>query len=422
MEDILQYIGNLFRNAHLAIYTAAGIGMVSGFIPSLKRELKRSQKFPLAFSEYDAIAEEQAEIGGITNYLTTANDICMSAFECHNNSFNTMNSKPHKEFARNLESKLSQNNHNLRDMFSELPSHAESAKEALKDYSLLHEKLEKINAMLADAWEDTHHDHYRTEVYVTINSKGRPCTRTRQVYDHTTHTYTYNKEAGEEASVLFSALFESLSCISLPEKVLAASEVSDMSIEKMRESRQDGKESVEITAEKAVEIASAWKSSSVLLKNIAYVDSEYSGLKELADAWANVKATAHDARYDTHSRSDSGPREFQAAENALDAGVAINESIESAFSSIDSSLKIAEELSGHVSDCTKQLYAVNSGKTRKHRKKTLEDAKELYLANFSSGFDVDRFKESNVVIWSLVGMAAGGAVGLGIDALLGGLS
>lgn len=422
MEDVLQYIGDLFRNAHLAIYVAAAVGVTSGFVPSLKRELKRSQKFPLAFSEYDAIEEEHKEIGGITKYLTTANDICMHVFECHNNSFNAMNSKPHREFARNLESKLSQNSHNLREMFSELPAQAEAAKQALKEYSSLYEKLGKVNAMLADAWEDTHHDHYRTEVYVTINSKGKPCTRTRQVYDHTTHTYNYNKEAGEEASRLFAALLETIPGISLLEKVLAASEISSMSIEKMRESRKDGKQAIEITAEKAVEIASTWKSGSVLLKNIAYVDSEYGKVRALADAWANAKANAHGASYNTHSRSDSGPKEFQAAENALEAGLAINECITNAFSSINISLKIAEELSGHVSDCTKQLYAVNAGKTRKHRGKTLEDAKELYTANFNNGIDVDRFKEENVILWSILGAIGGGAIGVGIDALCGGFS
>lgn len=422
MEDILQYIGDLFRNAHLAIYAAAAVGLTSGFIPSLKRELRRSQKFPLAFSEYETIAEEHKEIGGITKYLTTANDICMHVFECHNNSFQGMNSKPHREFARNLESKLSQNDRSLRDMFSELPVQAETAKQALKDYCALYEKLEKVNAMLADAWEDTHYDHYRTQVYTTTDGKGHTTTHTRQVYDYTTHTYTYNREAGEQASVLLSALLESFPAISLGEKVLSASKVSNMSIEKMAESRKDGKQSVEITAETAVKIASEWKSGSVLLKNIAYADSEYGKIKELADAWQKAKETAHDASYNTHSRSDSGPEEFQAAESALETGIAINESIGTAFSSINESLKIAEELSGHISGCTKELYAVNSGKTRKQRRKTLEDAKELYTTNFNSGIDVDRFKESKVVLWSLIGAVGGGAIGLGIDALCGGFS
>lgn len=76
------------------------------------------------------------------------------------------------------------------------------------------------------------------------------------------------------------------------------------------------------------------------------------------------------------------------------------------------------KLGGLFEDCTRELCVVNSKKVKRLHAEIIGIAKTLYLSNFDSGVDVDRFKESNILAFSALGAIVGAGLGFGVDYLI----
>ncbi len=434
MGTVTETLKSIVNTNHIEIYATAAIGLAYAMQKSIRYELREAQRMPLAYSEIRQIQKdaqaEQREVGDITMFLTSVNDLCMKVFECNNKSYGPKYKSSIKGFAEELSANrsITRNGNSLKGLFSNSTRYSDKLKSTLKDHAAVVAHLRKINRALGKAWSEDHDHHYRTEIYpatVTYsdakgNIKTKIVMKTRQVYDYSIHQYWFVKRLGDDASTGYKTMYKAVTQLLLKEKIVPTSKVSDEGKETARKSRSS---KVEFSDEDALTNSAMWFEGTLNDDDLEAVIGIYSKLKNKSKRWHDAKETAQaHYRKRTNSKSHSGPPEYRVAKSALNLGKDICDKIGGFIADME---MINERIPALQNDIEQYLYFVkydnayvvqgqekqSKKKARKLKKKILEDTKEIYNEVFTQGIDTDLIKEWRVILWSLAGAASGGGVG-----------
>ena len=414
----------------IALMGVLGAAIATG--TSWHHESNREKRIPLGFSEIRQIEKkyetEDKPVPPFTHYLMSTNDATMKVFECWNiANKRAIIDSPYEYFAQELENVTGPNQHiygyNLEEFLTILPERAQAALGEFKNFTSAAIQIDQANSNLDRAWSESHVNHYRTETYTETETytggdgkmHTRIVTKTRQVYDHTTHSYTYRKENGEVASAQLDSTIASHPDLVFTEAMPFVAETGAENEYAMDTSRKKSDERMDQA--ELLQTANTWNTGSTLNVNLPTVCSTWSSLHQDADSWRNAKSKAHSTTYITYSSYDSGPREFQTAKTALGNGREF----------VNATTEIANGPTYVIETSPSLLYEVKNfiaveldnkpGNGKKAGRKVLDTAIEMYKTNFKGGFEVDRFRGYMPAIFGVLGLLAGGAAGAGLNHL-----
>jgi len=163
------------------------------------------------------------------------NDMCMKIFEAYNHSrYTFVPSYETKKFSSELYDARDFRHiykYNLHDLVDTLPSYIPQVQQHLSIYKTALTQLTPANHNMEKSRDEDHDDQYRTETKTrtTYDKDGNPNgteTYTEQVYDHTIHTYDYNKKQGELGAKQLNALFAEIPVLQLNEQIKTTSQTN----------------------------------------------------------------------------------------------------------------------------------------------------------------------------------------------------
>jgi len=414
-----------------------------------KKEKTKSSLQPLGFSEITQIERDAdksgEEVEHITRYLTSVNDSVMKILECRNTAHSAAyqkaqteakeadpkaRSKEVKMFAQELQLRrdpkfaaLQRHHYELRNHLPALPRYAKEALQRMDNFATAMHTLAGVNSNFEEAWEDEHDDEYRTETYIDIetstDSEGHvtttPVVRTRQVYDHTDHTYIFYRDIGERASRELDALIAAYPHLELKEKIRTTSKINTGGKMAAQKSRMNQKV-IPTTEAEFFAIANTWYTGSTLKANLPEIKEKLNRLKSGADSWRRAKDTADTHySYETSSSSDAGPYEFQVAEANLQNGRKMHELINEIIGSINYTQQNIPVLDQKIKELIDIEMYGKKGNSRRVSKEIINLSIDIYNKNIKNGFHLHQYNSSMVILLGLLGALGGGLLGLGVN-------
>lgn len=385
---------------------------------------QKEGQIPVAFSEIGATIESYAARGQeappLTVYYSRSNDLAMQVFEANNNAFEI--SRSDAAFARELEVKMDPSKRihmQIPEYADEMPGNAENALTALDKLVRAERDLPPLIAALDAVWDEKHRDVTRTEFYTTedCDSEGRctTTTHTRQVYDYTIHTYTYNKQAGENAVRALRDFMERHPDFDIAERLVPATEVHTDNLEAMARSMKELLKGNLPTEEQALRFANTWATGSNFTTYMPQVRDGHAGISREVPAWSTAKNKAESQQYRTYRSSDPGPAEYQIIERAKSGAMQALQASRAITSGIRQTAGQAQQLEQQAQEYIDVVNGEREGSPGKLRASLMETARDIYNANFKNGFDVKPFKAWLVAIWAVAGTLLGGLLGYGAD-------
>jgi len=426
-EKISGYWGDFkgfLKDTKAEVAIGAGIGLLIALPISIRYENMKGKMIPLAFSEISQIEREadkqKTEVGPLTRYYSSTNDLTMKVFESwnHANQFSLLGSNTHS-FARELENRVDPtmriHHYEIGDFTKALPEQADAALNQLKDFLDVLGKIKQVNNNFEAAWSDSHVDIGHFDPHTYTDSDGNTHTDMIYVYDYTIHSYSYDKKSGEAASISLDDLLAKHPRLELKEKFMVSPVTNadnEYAIEKSMEKKLKGKR---LGPEELVRYAGTWAHGSTLNTNIPRITEMMYALNSDSPLWNRVKTRAHSTSYITFSQSDSGPIEFQVAEQALDDGLTLDRNISQIKEGIDFVKAFAPNLHQKIVEYVDVTLNGKKGDSGSLKRQILSGAQKAYAKNFKGGLDVHPSKWYMVILWSLAGAAAGAGIGFGAD-------
>ncbi len=365
----------VLRDTPAEVAIIGTIGLMVGLGLGWQHEAAREASIPVGFSEIHQMEREAGaegrQIGPMARYLADANDMTMNVFNAWNTANKrTMAGSPVPNFASELDfnagQKMRIHHYELPHYFKALPNEADAARRLLAPYDQVRGQAADANSQLSRTWDESHHDVTHTEWHTrTVNDgNGRSHTETdsEQVYDHTNHSYSYDRAHGEAASTSLDALAQKGRAASFTEDMRTAKQTNaegEYAAEKSRGLRQVP------SPEEALKYARAWKDGSTLMTNLPVLHARLGDLARDADQWRGEKSRAHDEHYTTTSRSDSGPREYQTVERALSHGRDLERSVSEVLEGVDYTRAVTPVLEAKIAEKLAHLRELDAAAKKK---------------------------------------------------------
>lgn len=409
---------------------AVAIGAVAG-IASYEHEDSKLGQIPVAFSEAGhtkkVLGRQGKEVPPLTRFYGVTNDVAMMVFEANNLGYSWDHSHP--KFAYELEKKI-EPTFRIQTLISDYaPQSKEMMSAALRKIYKASSAMQDIQPAiqaLDKAWDDEHHDRYRTEVYTTTqcttSSNGktstttcRPVVQTRQVYDHTDHYYTYDRQQGRLAAKLLKEFVAKHPDIKIDEALLRVTETGAENEWAMRQSRNKLSGYKDLKQEDYIRLANTWATGSNYAVSMPKAYQSHAGVLSMTPQWAAANMNARSAEYRTYSHHDNGPQEFQIAEAALKYAVDMSRSVSKVHNGIVFAGENVPLLNHKISEYVNAALHGGEGNENKLRQEVMSLAREIYAKNYEGGFDTAPFKTGSIVLWTVMGMLAGAALGFGAD-------
>jgi len=419
----------LLRETPIKIAIAATLGATIASGISYHHESTRDYNIPLSFSEKTQLERDaerkEKKLGPMTVYLTTTNDATMNVFESYNLAGRPILPNVDHTFAMELEMVMDPtyktHHYSLAELLKAIPYEADAALEELKDFNTFRGDLGTPLSHFDSSWNESHIDHYRTEwrTVCSTDSKGNSdCHQeSYQVYDHTTHTYTYHPDSGEKASTTLDALLLKCPVLKFPE-ILPVPSQTNAEGEYVAEKTHPKKEGETIfSPERYMSIATIWRRGSTLMTNLPIISENVQALRRDANYWRLAKRTAKSDSYNTPSPIDNGPAEFQVVDHTKKHGRTTQRAIGEIVEGVSKAKNIAPKLERTIQEYIAVVLDHKPGNARKLRSEILDLTREIYNGNFKSGEDVDGFRWWMVALLTLGGAAMGGLIGYGWDHL-----
>ena len=423
---------DVLRTTKIEIVLGLALGLAVGLNISYKKENERASMIPLGFSEISQIERDAEvmgrEVGHMTRLLTSTNDAAMKVFECWNLAHESTFNVAHR-FASELEYKMDSSfkihHYELNIFLEALPGQAKNALDELKEFTGVRNEFSSVNSSFGSAWDDIHIDHYHEECTTRTECAGydsdgscesyQTVQDCHPVYDYTTHTYTYHKQEGEEASARLDIALKGHPELVFKERILTASKTNADGEDAAESSRKVKGRRIMLKAEEYLGIANTWYTGSTLSRNLPVIYGNWKQLHTDTDDWRKAKETAHSDSYITYSPQDDGPKEFQIAERTLEHGQNLSNSI----GEIASGIEYVKSNSLLLENKVKEFISIELDRKEGNSKKLMQEimavSKQMYTLNFKAGFEVDRFRWLIVLGGGLLGAVAGSIAGLGID-------
>jgi hypothetical protein len=388
----------------------------------------RSGEIPTAFSEIEQTTKDFAKQGKPvppnTKYYSYANDIPAKVFESSNIAFHLGDS--HKVFASELQTRVNANyqKHPLLSTYAEeMPQVASDALKSMHKLVDAANQLPAIRQAFEDAWGEDHDHHYKTKRWTTreCNSEGKNCrtvNHSKRVHDYTIHTYTFHPEAAQRAARLLNDFVARNPDLTVEEKFYLAREThaeNEEAIAKSMKRQLDGKTP---TSEEFTKLANTWASGSNLAKYQPGIETSYTELRGILSRWNKALPGAKNVRTRSSSMTDSGPYEYRLAESAKDYGASVESSSHHVIDGIRFTQTQATVLNAQIKEYVGVVLEGKPGDADQLRANLMKTARQIYWQNYENGFDVQPFKWLEVILLTMLCMAAGGAAGFGVDRLL----
>jgi hypothetical protein len=424
-------------NTKAEVFVLATAGIISGLVGSCQNEQNRARYIPISFSEIsqlqDSAAARGEELDPLTKYYASVNDFSAKIFEAWNDEsiFPRLPEHQRMWFAQKLDQAMDTTqrlySHNLRDFAESIPSVAQNVlRDELSDLQRIRAGTSVANSYLNNSWDDSHIDSYRTEVYTTIDSEGNPQVRTRQVYDHTDHSFDYNKRIGEMASLQLNKITTEEEPVELLD-IKVPKEIGAWNEQVIRRGIKLKEGEINPQAEEILRLAQLFKTGSAYQTGVYSVIGLWDLLREKdTPAWTVAKRTAKSESYRTNSHYDDGPREFQVAETALNHGTNLVRGINNILDPIiytrdnigelERKIKVFHGLvtpARHYPEIPEEEFEGKSA--RKVQREIIDMTKDIYKMNFPHGNDVNQFRGLMLLLWSFLGGIIGTAAGFGLD-------
>jgi len=411
----------ILRNTSIEVYIGMFLGLATSGFYLVKTELDRKKQIPLVFSEISQIEKDAAkdgvELTPLNLYLPKTSDALMKIFECwddsHKRAFFDYNIHL---FASELEERIDITgkrwHYNLKDLASEIPEFASKSLKQLEPFVDVMNRSAQVNESFDEAWRDFHNDVNRTETYTDSDGK----TQTREVYDHTNHDYYYYKKHGEAASRSLDVMLDAHPSLKFQTKLRTTSEThadGEYAAESSRDGLEKKGEMANLDADEFMNLANSWFTGSTLNNNLPKIYAAWKLLHSDADSWRHAKNHSRSHHYRTYARSDSGPKEFQVAEEALHNGIVLHNSIAEFVDAIQYTRDQMPILYQKVEELIGIELDNEPGNSKKVARDLMKIAKTTYKMNFSEGVDVDRFRMGVVALGMLASAVVGGLVGFG---------
>jgi hypothetical protein len=382
-----------------------------------KVESKRAEFIPLAFSEIEQVEKNIKDrwdtIWAINIYSLKVNDLCMKIFEAYNEShwYTPYTEDKSDVFGARLYECVTLKHiykYNLDDLLEQVPEHIKWVNKTIKTYKDVDHELDPIINNLNATWDDYHHDNYHTEMRsrTVTDSKWKSHTEyyTVQVYDNTTHTYDYNKKYGEQVDYELNNLVKKHPIIKLKEKIIKTDKTNafgEFAADKSRQRLAD-----RLSPKELLDAANSWYNWSTLLNHIKIIDSLYPDLITKTKEWSVAKKSAKSDRYKTNTHYDDGPEEFQTIENTLNISNEINNNIDEVIQVVEETSKKIPLLEKKIDEYIKLWYTYH--KTSDEKAEEIMDlTKDIYVLNFKTWIEVERFRWLMVFLISLLWGAIG---------------
>lgn len=407
------------------------LAMAFGVGSYLHEDSKRGQ-IPLAFSEIGQTKLQLTDLRGIkvpplTMHYSVTNDVVMQVFEASNIGYKWGISKAwgrSNRIAYEMEKKVDPS---MR-IHTQIPTYAAQmemiageAKQSIAPAVAALESIKPAITALDKAWHESHVDVERPEIYLETVCSGNTCTpqpRTRWVYDHTIHTFAYDKKYGELAASLLKDFAIKHPDIKIPELLILADQTGAENEWAIRESRGQMPGASTIKGDEYLTLANTWATGSNYNVLMPKAYEAHEKLLAKTPEWDKAKASARYSRYKTKFRSDSGPREFQIAEAALGYARTMATNIERTSGGIELARTGIPALSDKIVQFVNAELHGGKGDPETLRGEIMDLAREIYDRNYAGGFDVQPFKVMNIILWTFLGLAAGGALGFGADHMI----
>ncbi|MDO8516720.1 MAG: hypothetical protein Q7S33_01215 [Nanoarchaeota archaeon] len=424
----------ILRDTSIEIFLAGAIGLFAGGILMYGKEKAREASIPLGFSEISQIERDAKRYGqtvtGMNEYLPKVNDLTMKVFESWNLSNERIilgkNTQAFaKELDMNMDKSLKVHHYNLGMLLNDAPRLSKNALTSWKDFIDVSLKMNKVNNEFNESWDDIHTDNYHTEVYTETVSDGdgksHTETRTRQVYDDTTHRYRYDRQHGELASQKIDEVIKIHPELKFNEGLRTASKTNaegEYAADKSRKNIKKNKarlDRIELT-----NIANTWMAGSTLMTNLGEISLGYGSVRKDADLWRTAKTTS---KNETHTNTYQGrndpqmPREFRVAETTLEDGKNLCRLIDEVTLGMEFTKNQTPILKNKINEFIAVSLENKKGNAEKLKKEIMDMAIDIYQANFKKGFDVKRFRAGMVILGSFLGGLVGAGAGAGLDKL-----
>ena len=436
LGDLVRLAGRktveFFRDtpAEIVVMGALGFALASGF--AFNYEHQRTKNIPISFSEIhqlENIAEQRGQhLGEISEFYAKLWDSNAKTCEAHNYSWKSNPFGNNREnFARELENHMDKSlkfhKYNLSMLLDELPTLGTKALVKMKDFENIRPEVHNINNSLDDAWDESHIDSYRTEVYTEeetyTDSDGkshtRTVTKTRQVYDHTTHSYSYHKESGKKAIQLLDKFQKEHSSLTWPEELDRVKETNADGEYAAESSRDTQGKKVRLGREELIALANKWNTSSTYAINRPSIVYSFSEIPAHANSWKNSEGKSHSTSYDTYSHSDSGPKEFRVAEAALKNGRTLEKNLGEILDGVTEVVSGAPQQKTRINEYITETLDKHTKNSGKKQKEIMETVSHWQEDNFQGSERLNRFRPGIFLLGGLLGGVIGTGLGFGVD-------
>ena len=388
----------------------------------LPKEIRHAKLIPLGFSEIEQIeidAERKHKpVDPITEYYAKLSDVNNKVFECWNTSLNFGLIGTNEAFARELDARKNKIYKYEFDLLDTLPKTIDKVLAALKKYIDLTPTLRNVEIQFGSTWEEDHDDEYRTEIYYTTStdSDGNTSTEmhTRQVYDHTDHSYWYHKPQGEIAYQSGIRMLKYFYRLDWPGNLMRPSKTNaegEYAADKSRRVERHDQISL-------MEIATMWNTGS-LYNNLRSNILSYNGMYNLIKIWEKYKDTAHDDFYTTSSSSDPGPEEYQSVEHIRDLANTVVQAIDQLVFSLQTTKKELPVLKNKIEEYISVVLEGKKGGANSLRREIISMSEKMYDRNFPNGINHNTFRGWLLILWSVVALVIGFLIGCGLKAWAG---
>lgn len=405
------------------------VGAISG--PLIYRNrAARAGEIPIAFSEVEQIRKDFNKAGKpvppLTQFYAVNNDVPMKVFESNNIALAV--GKSHAIFATELRTRIDANFkiHPLISTYAEeMPQDADAALQSLNKLTTAEQQLPGVANAFGKVWSEWHHDVTHTRHWTTreCDAKGKNChsvSHSQTVYDYTIHSYTYHADAARRAAALLNAFVANNPDLTISERLYLAGETHAENQQAIAQSMKRQLEGKTPTEDQYLKFANTWASGSNLLKYAPDIASEYGTLTAIARDWTNAANAGRDysTRYTTYSHFDSGPREYQIADAAQSHSSGIANKSHEITDGIAFSRNAVTQLDAKIKEYVGVVLDHKPGDADQLRADIMEMSRDIYQKNYENGFDVQPFKWLDVILFTMLCMALGGAAGFGVDRLL----
>lgn len=400
----------------LVFATAAGV-------LSYQSNLDRETNVSIAFSEVGktikAYEAEGKTVPPLTLYYAKLSDVAMKVFESRNYAYQV--NRSNDIFATELQERVDKSlriHQQVSETAKDFPALAQNALKSVDVYVKAASKLPPVSAAFDSAWSDYHNDVYRTEYYTETECDSKNVCKTveksKEVYDHTTHTYIFHASYGEQAAQGLNTYLQQIPDIKVSERLIFSKKTdidNEYAIERSHAEKLNGK--IPTQAE-ALEIANTWATASNFSQFGSAITDSHATLKKLAPQWQQALRTARSTEYDTFSHSDSGPKEFQIAEETADTTKGLTAAANKITGGISYAAYAVPQLERSIHEFIGVTLDGKPGDPDKLHREVVELATNLYERNFTDGLNINPFSWIEVGTFTFLGGLAGGGAGYGI--------